>query len=140
MALAQLRGDPNLGDWPLSHAPLATAGSTVVKIEGDRAVDLSGRPWHDLINVDDLLRIAVDLNRGGWAARELPDLQHIEVNPDRLSGRPAIRGRRVPARSVAELALAGGTDVLTDEYGLNSSEISDATRWWEVARRYEAAA
>ena len=33
----------------------------------------------------ELVKIARELNRGGWAARELPNLQHIEVNPDRFS-------------------------------------------------------
>ncbi len=141
-ALASLREDPDLGDWPLSHADLGTAGSTVVLLDRERreAVDLSGRPWHPLLDVSDLRDIALDLNRGGWAARELPDLEHIEVDPDRLSGRPTIRGRRIAAKSVAELADAGGIKVLSDEYELDADEIRDAQRWWEVASRYEAAA
>lgn len=36
--------------------------------------------------------------------RELQDVTRIEVDPDRLSGRPTIRGRRVPVEKVAELA------------------------------------
>jgi uncharacterized protein (DUF433 family)/DNA-binding transcriptional MerR regulator len=139
-ALASLRDDPDLGDWPLSQADLGTTGASVVVLEGDEAFDLSQRPWHPMLDVSDLRRIAVDLNRGGWAARELPGLRHIEVDPDRLSGRPTIRGRRVAARSVAELAAAGGIDVLTDDYGLELDEIRDAQHWWEVASRYEAAA
>jgi DNA-binding transcriptional MerR regulator/uncharacterized protein (DUF433 family) len=141
-ALASLRDDPDLGNWPLSRSALGTAGSTIVFLDDtcDLAYDLSGRPWHPLLDVSDLRRIAIDLNRGGWAARQLPGLSHIEVNPDRLSGRPTIRGRRVAARSVAELALAGGHDVLVDEYELDDDEIRDAEKWWEVASRYEAAA
>ena len=139
-ALAELREDPELGDWPLSSADLGTAGATVVLLDFTEAYDLTGRPWHPLLDVGDLRRIAVDLNRGGWAARELPNLTHIEVNPERLSGRPTIRGRRVAARSVAELSLAGGHDVLVDEYGLDDDEIRDAEQWWEAASSYEAAA
>jgi DNA-binding transcriptional MerR regulator len=141
-ALGELRVDPDLGDWPLSSADLGTAGATVVLLDEDanKAYDLTGRPWHPLLDVSDLRRIAVDLNRGGWAARELPNLSHIEVNPERLSGRPTIRGRRVAARSVAELALAGGRHVLKDEYELDDDEIRDAEQWWGVASRYEAAA
>jgi uncharacterized protein (DUF433 family) len=140
-ALASLRDDPDLGDWPLSQANLGTTGpESVVVVRGGLPFDVSGRPWHEVIEVGDLRKIATDLNRGGWAARELPDLEHIEVDPDRLSGRPTIRGRRVAARAVAELATAGGIDVLTDEYELEPAEISDARRWWEVASRYEAAA
>ncbi len=144
--LNALRADPDVGDWPLSHAELSTtpspkgrASSVVVKRAG-ATFDVAGRPWHEVIDVGDLQRIAVDLNRGGWAARELPDLEHIEVDPDRLSGRPAIRGRRVAARSVAELAVTPeGVEVLRDEYELDQAEIQDARRWWEVASRYEAA-
>jgi uncharacterized protein (DUF433 family)/DNA-binding transcriptional MerR regulator len=139
-ALASLRADRDFGDWPLSHAELGTAGKSVVVLEEGEAYDLGKRPWHPMLDLSDLRKIAVDLNRGGWAARELPNLRHIEVDPDRLSGRPTIRGRRVAARSVAELALAGGHDVLVDEYDLDDAEIRDAEQWWEVASRYEAAA
>jgi uncharacterized protein (DUF433 family) len=144
-ALQGLRDDTELGDWPLQAVTLKTIdspkrpGRLVVVREGEH-FDVSGRPWHGAIDVGDLVRIAADLNRGGWAARELPDLTHIEVNPDRLSGRPVIRGRRVPARDVAELAVTEeGLAVLTDEYELDADEIQDARRWWEVASRYEAA-
>jgi DNA-binding transcriptional MerR regulator len=34
------------------------------------------------------------LRRGGWAARLLPDLEWVEVDPTRMGGRPCIRGRR----------------------------------------------
>lgn len=140
-----LRADADLGDWPLQHATLKTVaspkkrGRLLVERDGEH-FDVSGRPWHGAIDVGDLVAIAADLNRGGWAARELPDLRYIEVNPDRLSGRPVIRGKRVAARTVAELAMtAQGAQVLRDEYDLASHEITDASRWWEVARRYEAA-
>lgn len=135
-----LRVDKELGDWPLSNVELATVGGgdVVAKRKGAE-FDMSGRPWHEVLDVGDLRKIAADLHRGGWAAREVPDLAHIEVDPDRLSGRPAIRGRRVAARAVAELAEAGGTDVLIDEYELDTDEIRDAQRWWEAASSYEAA-
>ncbi len=145
--LVSLREDGEVGDWPLSSADLATsapeelgATTTVLVRKGDEHYDVSDRPWHQVMRLGDLRRIAGDLNRGGWAVRELPNLKHIEVNPDRLSGRPVVRGHRMAARSVAELALVeGGDDLLRDEYGINDEEIEDAVRWWEVARRYEAA-
>jgi uncharacterized protein (DUF433 family) len=142
--LNELRDDPELGDWPLTQVHLIAAGSkshAKVLIERDgEHFDLTGRPWHGMVDVGDLRRIAINLNRGGWAARELPNLTHIEVNPDRLSGRPTIRGRRIAARSVAELAATEqGATVLRDEYDLDDAEIADATQWWEVARTYEAA-
>lgn len=142
--LNELRDDPQLGDWPLTQVRLVAAGSqsradVLIERDGEH-FDLTGRPWHGMLDAGDLRRIAIDLNRGGWAARDLPNLSHIEVNPDRLSGRPTIRGRRIAARSVAELAATDeGIAVLRDEYELDDAEIGDAQRWWEVARSYEAA-
>lgn len=144
-ALDGLRSDPDFGDWPLQHASFNVIdsekrpGRLMIERDGEH-FDVSGRPWHGAVDVGDLKRIAVDLTRGGWAARELPDLRHIEVDPDRLSGRPVIRGRRVAARSVAELAATdAGIAVLREEYDLDPDEIRDAQRWWEIARTYEAA-
>lgn len=139
-ALDGLRDDSELGDWPLSQAELASGGADVVVLRNGVPFDLSGRPWHKLIELGDLNRIAQDLNRGGWAAREIPDLQYIEINPNRLSGRPVIRGHRVSATAVAELAARpGGAEVLKADYDLDDDEIRDAQRWWEVTSRYEAA-
>ena len=75
----------------------------------------------------DLRRVAAELERGGWAARLLPGLRHIEVDPDRLGGRPVIRGRRIAAQDVATLvATAGGRGVLHDDYDLDDAQIDDA--------------
>ena len=142
--LDELRRDPDLGDWPLSQVELVAVGSDerpeVLVERGGAHFDLTGHPWHGTIDVGDLRKIATDLNRGGWAARELPDLRHIEVHPDLLSGRPVVRGHRIAARSAAELAETDeGLAVLRDEYELDDAEIHDARRWWGVARRYEAA-
>lgn len=99
------------GDWPLQHVALETFASPDVPVasllvrEGERRLELGEHGWqiveHALVNPR---RVSADLRRGGWAVRQLPDLAHIEINPDRLSGRPAIRGRRVPVALVAELA------------------------------------
>ena len=96
---------------------------------------------HLVLPKSDLVAIADDLSRGGWAARELPDLRFIEVDPDRLSGRPTIRGRRVAAELVAETAAeSDGIETLRDGYGLTDEEITDAVRWWAQVRRYQEAA
>jgi uncharacterized protein (DUF433 family) len=81
------------------------------------------------------------LRRGGWPARNLENLTHIEIDPDRLSGTPTIRDRRVAAKSVAELAESGpeGVAILHEEYDLEDDQITDARRWWEEARRLVAA-
>jgi len=49
-----------------------------------------------------------------------------------------IRGRRLAAQEVAELAvLPGGRDVLRADYDLTPEQIDDAVRWWATARRFE---
>ena len=145
-AILYLRESPSA--WPLLHAKLsvptphreaARKKRTVVVHEGDGSIDTG--PGVPVLEGVDLVAIAVDLARGGWAARELPDLAHIEVHPDRLSGRPAIRGRRIAAEDVAEMAAAPeGPLRLRTEYDLTAEEIDDARRWWEAVVRFESAA
>lgn len=128
--------------WPLTHARLSTTGRRVVTEERGAHFDIDDIAWHQLaLDEDDVMRIAADLHRGGWAARDLPDLEHIEVDPARLSGRPVIRGTRVPAELVAELALRpGGREELQEDYDVTDAEIDDAVEWWRVVRAYEQAA
>jgi uncharacterized protein (DUF433 family)/DNA-binding transcriptional MerR regulator len=120
------------GDWPLQRAALETISSPDVPVasllvrEGKhRRLELGEHGWqvveHALVNPR---RVSADLRRGGWAYRQLPNLEHIEVDPDRLSGRPAIRGRRVPVALVAELAdTLDGTEILHEDYDLSPAEI-----------------
>jgi len=71
----------------------------------------------------------------------VPQREYIEVNPDRLSGRPTIRGRRVPVETVARIAdEPGGIDELHEGFDLDDAEINDARRWWHAAREYAEAA
>lgn len=130
-------------NWPLQHAQLGALHGTVVGFEGDVAYNLGGKgsEWQRVLETENLRKIASQLERGGWAVRELPDLRHIEVNPDRLSGRPAIRDKRVPASMVAELAeQPEGVEILHEEFDLTDEEIRDARRWWEVTTGFEQAA
>src|SRR5206468_104593 len=133
------------GDWPLTEAPLATVSgrgrSHVILHERDADYDVGRRGWQQVLEPEHLDEIRRQLRRGGWAVRRLPDLEHIEVDPDRLSGRPTIRGRRIAAQDVAEIASGpDGVEILTDDYGLDDAEIADARRWWREVRRLEAAA
>ena len=74
-------------------------------------------------------------------ARELPDLRHIEVDPERLSGRPTIRGWRVPSDKVAMLAHTdAGRESLAEDYELSPEEIDDAVRWYAAVAKYGRAA
>jgi uncharacterized protein (DUF433 family) len=137
-------------DWPLTQSPIETAtvggtekvGPRVVTREGERLYDTGRRGWQQqVVGIGDLQRIAEWLHRGGWAARKLEDLNHIEVNPDRLSGRPTIRDRRIAAEDVAEMAARpNGFALLRADYELTDDEINDARRWWAVVREYEQAA
>lgn len=130
--------------WPLVLAQdrLATAHGTVVVEDAPGFVDVGRIAWHGVaVTEDDVRRIASDLRRGGWAARQVPSLEHIEVDPDRLSGRPVIRGTRVPAELVAELAAEpDGRRELRAGYGVDDEEIDDAVAWWSAVRAYDEAA
>lgn len=128
------------GGWPLTHADLRTYHGGLIAVEKGVAYDVGSHAWQQVVDQRNLVRIATQLNRGGWAVREIPDLQHIEVDPDRLSGRPAIRDRRIAAREVAEDARTReGVRELKAAFDLTDAEIRDATRWWNVASNYEHA-
>jgi uncharacterized protein (DUF433 family)/DNA-binding transcriptional MerR regulator len=139
------RLEEQYGDWPLTEAPLATVPGVhrarVVVREDEGDYDVGDKGWQQILEPDHLDEIRRQLTRGGWAVRALPDLHHIEVDPDRLSGRPTIRGRRIAAQDVAEMAAAaGGVDLLREDYDLEEAEIADARRWWREVRRLEHAA
>jgi len=140
------------GDWPLQEAALLVPdgahpdggrtrrpGATIVVEDEEGHIDLvSGQA---VLAGLDLRRLASDLARGGWAAREIPSLRHIEVDPDRLSGRPVIRGKRVPVELAARMAeTPQGADLLMHDYGLTRDEIEDARRWWHAVERYQQVA
>ncbi|MEJ7765971.1 MAG: DUF433 domain-containing protein [Acidimicrobiales bacterium] len=140
------------GDWPLTEAPLVTArldGSggdqaaalALEHADGGLTTDLHRRPRHGLLALGDVRRSARDLRRGGWAVRGLPDLRSIEVDPDCLSGRPAISGTRVPAELVAQLARTeAGQKTLRCDYGVTAQQMKDASVWWRAVEELTAAA
>lgn len=132
------------GDWPLSGAPLATvpadAGARLVLRRDDVTYDVGDLGWQLVVERDYLDVIRGQLGRGGWVVRLMPDLEHIEVDPDRLSGRPTIRGRRIAVQDVVALASApDGTRALAEGYGVGEAEIADARRWWRGVSGLEAA-
>jgi uncharacterized protein (DUF433 family) len=137
--------DRHGSDWPLQrhHDKLGTVHGSVVEYEGDAAWNVGGKgsPWQQVIDPENLRKISGQLERGGWAVRSIPDLRHIEVNPDRLSGRPVIRGLRVAASMVAELAeRPEGIEILHEDFDLEDDQISDARRWWNATMAFERAA
>jgi uncharacterized protein (DUF433 family) len=129
------------GDWPLQHASLETVGVSVASLlvrDGEHRYEFGEHGWQLVEKATvNPQRVSADLNHGGWAARQLPGLRHIEVDPDRLSGRPAIRGRRVPVSLVVELIeTLDGQEILREDYDLSADEIHDAQRWWSAAAAY----
>jgi uncharacterized protein (DUF433 family) len=139
------------GDWPLSAADLwtlesvaSTGGRTpIVLKEQDLLLDIGHGMGGQLImpSAGDLSRVQGLLRRGGWAIFVVPEVESIEVDPDRLSGRPTIKGTRVAADRVAEIANEeGGLRVLTRDYGLAKRQIEDAVKWYEAVNRLEIAA
>lgn len=148
-AIAVLRSD--YGDWPLTRAPIVTAETHLATGQPGAALalqrseggltDLDRDPLQGVLEVGDLRRIADDLRRGGWAVRDLPSLRHIEVDPDRLSGRPAVKGTRVAAELVAHLATTmEGRQTLKRDYDISEKQMVDARRWWEAVEGFAAAA
>lgn len=117
------------GAWPLARAPLEHEGGLVVMREGDKVlVDVVDRPEQQVEEGTflSLTEVREALERGGWVALNTPR-QHIQVDPDRLSGRPTIRDRRLPTAMVAELAeRPEGRDALHTEFGLSDEEIEEA--------------
>jgi len=115
------------GEWPLAIAPLAHDGAMLLEWDGESwgSVDIpeQGVMQETLLN---LTQIRQALGRGGWASIETPRT-YIEVNPDRHSGAPVVRGRRLPTTLVAGIASAtDGRAILREDYDLSDAEIDDA--------------
>jgi uncharacterized protein (DUF433 family)/DNA-binding transcriptional MerR regulator len=117
------------GPWPLASAPLAHDGSMLVRWDAKAkcwvSVDI---PDHEVLEdtLIDLKLIATSLGRGGWVAIENPR-EYIEVDPERHSGVPVVKGRRLPTSLVAAIASEeGGRTALGEDYELSDEEIDDA--------------
>jgi uncharacterized protein (DUF433 family) len=117
------------GQWPLATAPLAHDGRLLVARDEQRGTWVSlDRPQHDVMDATllNLKDIREALKHGGWVAYKTPR-EHIEVDPDRRSGEPVVRGKRVTTAFVADLArTADGVSTLQDDYDLTPDEINDA--------------
>lgn len=116
------------GPWPLAVAPLEHDGKLVVVKEGREVYISALRSEQAVIagTLIDLKAVRAALEGGGWVSYKKPR-QHIEVDPERLSGRPTIRGRRIATETVAALAQESeGRDVLLADFELTEEEIEDA--------------
>jgi uncharacterized protein (DUF433 family) len=116
------------GLWPLAVAPLEHDGKLVVVKEGREMYISALRSEQAVIagTLIDLKAVRSALEGGGWVSYKNPR-HHIEVDPERLSGRPTIRGRRIATETVAALAQESeGRDVLLADFELTEEEIEDA--------------
>ncbi len=133
-------------DWPLQRfRPNLDSfhGSVIEHGQDGLAIDIGGKRSPEQIVLDErnLNAIADQLERGGWAARLIPDLRYVEVNPDLLGGRPVIRGRRIAADEVAQLAkMPNGLRTLRADYNVKPEEAADAVRWWDAVHEFALAA
>ena len=148
-AVQNLRG--RYGDWPLTSAPLATTqlhsgrargGELLVLVEDGEFLNIAkGEGKETYLPLAWYLRyLTTLLRRGGWVIKDHPDIQSIEVDPDRLGGTPTIRDRRVPAEKVALLASTpAGRKILREDYDLSEREIDDAVSWHRAVLERSAA-
>ena len=117
------------GQWPLATAPLEHDGQLAVIQEGDHIyIDAADASKQGVIakTLLDLKAVRIALSRGGWVAYTHPRDQ-IEVDPDRLSGQPAVRDKRISTAVVAELARRDeGRALLRADYELTDDEIQAA--------------
>jgi uncharacterized protein (DUF433 family)/DNA-binding transcriptional MerR regulator len=131
------------GDWPLATAPLEHEGRLVVIREGDDLlIDAVDHPEHQVAagTFLNLKQVRQALEHGGWVAIKSPR-EHIEVDPERISGQPVVRGHRVSTETVAELAKRPeGMVVLRDDFALTEQEIREAVGYEEDVEKALAAA
>lgn len=116
------------GPWPLATAPLEHEGQMVVIRREDGLYDVAGQDEHKVISGTfiDLQAIRNALSYGGWVALDR-QRKHIEVDPDRHSGDPVVRGRRLATSRVTQIASEpNGRKSLREDYGLSKAEIDDA--------------
>ena len=90
----ELRGA--IGSWPLQMAPLALyegekgARAALVGEQDGMAYDIGRGIGNQVFlpGLEELKRLARELRSGGWVVRIHPEIRHVEVNPDILSGKP----------------------------------------------------
>lgn len=119
------------GQWPLANAPLEHEGKLVVIRGEDGLYDVAHPNGHKVLEGTfiDLREIRNALSYGGWVSLG-KRREYIEVDPDRHSGEPVIRGRRLSTSRVAALAEdRDGRLALLKDYELSDAEIDAAVEY-----------
>jgi len=148
-----MRKSGEYGRWPFlsahlsaSHTPQSKGDRSSEMLvlhrdDGKYAIGHSSGQQAILDSIFDLKTILQQLERGGWAVRDLPDLTYIEVDPERLGGIPTIRDRRISAEQIAISFQQGATeDDIQENYEVSPAEVHDAVRWYSTVLTYETAA
>jgi len=120
------------GPWPLATAPLEHDGRLAV-IQKDGRVYIDAADSHEQRVIAktllDLKAVRNALEHGGWVAYQTPR-KHIQVDPERLSGQPVVRDRRIATEVVADLAQRPeGRTLLRDDFELTDQEIDEAVAY-----------
>lgn len=129
------------GQWPLATAQLEHEGRFVVVRERDGLIFSAAKDEHEVIagTFVDLEVVRDALAHGGWVAYRNRRV-HVEVDPERLSGQPTIRGKRLATEVVADLATREeGRRVLVEDFGLTDEQIRDAVEYEADVRKAIAA-
>jgi uncharacterized protein (DUF433 family)/DNA-binding transcriptional MerR regulator len=117
------------GQWPLAAAPLEHDGPLCVIWDEGEGVHVSvDIPGHKVMEKTllDLKEIREALSQGGWVSLRNPRI-HVEIDPDRHSGEPVVKGRRLATNRVASLAAEpSGRIALHKDFDLTDAEIDDA--------------
>lgn len=137
LIVAQLRD--RYGAWPLTTAPLEHDGPFIV-VRDEDLVFSTERPSQSVLERTlDLRKLSAALAHGGWVTLTQPR-RYVEVNPGRLSGKPTVRGRRIPTELVADIAeRPGGRETLKSDYDLSDAEIEDVLGYEHDVREALAA-
>lgn len=130
-AVTRLREE--YGNWPLCEAPLQMDEYRRMLLENGEHL------WDFTSGISGLRAIGSALADGGWASVE-ESLTRIAVDPAVMSGTPTIRGRRITAMFVGNMAeTSSGREILATDYELSEEEIDEGRRWRAKALEYAAA-
>lgn len=106
--------------WPLSLSGLHVVHGRLAVERGDELVDLIGGA-QEILPFNGRLDPVATLRRGGWPSRAL-GLRMVEVDPERVGGRPVLRGRRIAIADAVTLADPA-------EHGLDPASVEEARAW-----------